>query len=386
MAWERVAGAATLEAALAREPWDLVLSDYVLPGFGGLEALEIVKASGLDLPFILVSGTVGEDVAVAGHESRRARLPAERPPDAAGCGRRAGAARGRGSPRAPPGRTTARASQAETRRLLDAAEASRHALLSVVEDQKRIAAELRLQTTALEAAANAIIITDRDGRIEWVNPAFTELTGYTPSRSPGAATLATWCAPASTTRRSTRTCGTRSWPVGCGAASWSTAARTAALYTEEQTITPVLGDDGQIIHFIAVKQDVTERQRAEEERQALDAQLQQAQKMESVGRLAGGVAHDFNNALGVILGRAELALKELEPGHSRGAPPRGHPRGRVALGRPHPPASGLRPPADHRAQGARPERRGGRHARHAAAAHRRGLSACRGCRAPASGR
>ena len=56
VAWQRVAGAAQLEAALAREPWDLVLSDYVLPGFGGLEALEIVKASGLDLPFILVSG------------------------------------------------------------------------------------------------------------------------------------------------------------------------------------------------------------------------------------------------------------------------------------------------------------------------------------------
>ncbi len=57
-----------------------------------------------------------------------------------------------------------------------------------------------------------------------------------------------------------------------------------------------------------VIQDISERQRAKEEKEKLEAQLFQAQKMESVGRLAGGVAHDFNNMLGVIIGRAEMAL------------------------------------------------------------------------------
>src|SRR6185436_12029686 len=54
----------SMKAALEAEPWDIIISDFVVPGFGGLEALEVVKAKGLDLPFIIVSGQIGEDVAI----------------------------------------------------------------------------------------------------------------------------------------------------------------------------------------------------------------------------------------------------------------------------------------------------------------------------------
>ena len=63
----------------------------------------------------------------------------------------------------------------------------------------------------------------------------------------------------------------------------------------------------------AMAQDITDRLKAEEEREKLQSQLIQAQKMESVGRLAGGVAHDFNNMLGVIIGNADLAIQNLDP-------------------------------------------------------------------------
>lgn len=77
---------------------------------------------------------------------------------------------------------------------------------------------------------------------------------------------------------------------------------------------PQLEPDGSIVWHGFVM-DITERKRAEQEREKLQTQLLQAQKMESVGRLAGGVAHDFNNMLGVILGHTEMAMDEMAKDH-----------------------------------------------------------------------
>jgi PAS domain S-box-containing protein len=74
--------------------------------------------------------------------------------------------------------------------------------------------------------------------------------------------------------------------------------------------TPLLDGNGHCIGVLGVYEDISERKRIEEEREQLRDQLLQAQKMESVGRLAGGVAHDFNNMLQAILGNVELALEE----------------------------------------------------------------------------
>ena len=74
-----------------------------------------------------------------------------------------------------------------------------------------------------------------------------------------------------------------------------------------------LYEDQVVVGTLSFGRDVTGQKRAEEEKAKLQAQFLQAQKMESVGRLAGGVAHDFNNMLGVVIGHAELALDQLDP-------------------------------------------------------------------------
>jgi len=63
--WERVETAEAMRAALGRQPWDILIADYKMPSFSGLAALELLKASGRGLPFIIVSGKIGEDLAVA---------------------------------------------------------------------------------------------------------------------------------------------------------------------------------------------------------------------------------------------------------------------------------------------------------------------------------
>ncbi len=162
----------------------------------------------------------------------------------------------------------------------------------------------RLQGAALHAAADGIVITDRSGTIEWVNPAFSRLTGYTAAEARGHN-------PRELVKSGRQTAAVYQgmWETILAGHTWQgqivNRRKDGSFYTEEQAITPILDDTGAVTHFVAIKKDITERLK-------LEAQFRQSQKMETVGQLASGIAHDFNNLLTVINGMSELAVARLD--------------------------------------------------------------------------
>ena len=160
-----------------------------------------------------------------------------------------------------------------------------------------------VQSAVLSAAADAIVITDRAGVIEWINPAFTQLTGYTAKealgKNPRNLVKSDKHAPAFYKDLWDTILAGRTWH-----GEMINRRKDGSLFTEDQTVTPILNASGAITHFVAIKEDMTDRLQ-------LEAEFRQAQKMESVGQLASGIAHDFNNLLTVINGISQLVLAEV---------------------------------------------------------------------------
>jgi two-component system, cell cycle sensor histidine kinase and response regulator CckA len=177
--------------------------------------------------------------------------------------------------------------------------------ISVVEDindRKRRQEELTLLATAVEHAGEGVIITDAAGAIQYVNPAFEEMTGY------GRDELLGKNPRMLNSGKQDAAFYRRMWAGLLAGNSWRgrlvNVRKDGRNYTQETVITPVRSGGGDITHLVGIFGDVTEQIRLEE-------QFRQAQKMDAIGRLAGGIAHDFNNMLTVVNGHAQLALEGL---------------------------------------------------------------------------
>jgi two-component system, cell cycle sensor histidine kinase and response regulator CckA len=170
------------------------------------------------------------------------------------------------------------------------------------QEQQTAEQTLRKLSRAVEQSADTIVITDPHGVIEYVNPAFEALTGYHHDE---------------VCRQTPRILKSGEQAPETYHELWKTILagnvyrgilvnrkKNGDLYYVEESICPVRDAGGQITHFISNGRDLTERLR-------LEGQLRQSQKMDAIGNLAGGVAHDFNNILTIITSYAELALDSV---------------------------------------------------------------------------
>ena len=179
-----------------------------------------------------------------------------------------------------------------------------YACIRDITERKRVETERELLLAALEQAGDAIVITGPKGLIQYVNPAFEKITGYSRGEAIGKNPNIL------KSGKQDEAFYRELWETISSGRTWNgrmvNKRKDGALYTEASTISPVWDAAGQIVSYVAVKKDVTEQLQ-------LETQYRQSQKMEAVGLLAGGIAHDFNNILTAIKGYCSLVTMTLRP-------------------------------------------------------------------------
>ncbi len=246
VAHERVETSSAMEEALAKQEWDVIVADYNLPNFSAPAALSLLQKKGLDLPFIMVSGKVGDDVAVeamkAGAHDYIAKGNLSRLVPA--IGRELREARGR-------------------------------------QQRSRTEEQLRKLSHAVEQSPSVVVITDTKGTIEYVNPKFTQITGYTSGEAIGEnpRILKSGRTPPEVYKEM--------WETITSGGEWRgefcNKKKNGELYWEDASISPVRDSKGVITHFVAVKEDITERKQMEEQLKESHRGLARAQQIAHLG-------------------------------------------------------------------------------------------------------
>ncbi len=251
---------------LAEQPFDLVLLDHYLPDMPGLQMLQTLQARQISTPALIVTAYGDEQLATrvlhAGALDYVVKDPA----------------------------------------LSFLTELPKRVNESVT--RHRLQQFNRLLIEAIESAGDGILLTDRHRTILHVNRALERMSGYSRDEMVGQnpRLLRSGVHPPEVY--------SGLWQAILSGSTWqgelTDRRKDGSHYEVSQTVSPILDNQGNVTHFVAIQRDITERKQ-------LERQLSQAQKLQSIGTLASGVAHEFNNLLAGITGYASLALEEAAP-------------------------------------------------------------------------
>jgi PAS domain S-box-containing protein len=248
---------------LGQSSFDLVILDNRLPDMEGIQLLRTLAAEGIDVPVLMITAYGDERLATQALRAGALDYVAKDPA------------------------------------LAYLVELPKRVTESVTRHRLERMNDLLIQ--ALESTRDGIMITDLQGVVLKVNQALVNMTGYSRQELLGQTPRLL------NSKVHSREVFANMWRTILSRNSWqgelTNRRKDGTLFQTSLTISPIVDQQGRLTHFVGIERDITEHKQ-------LERQLLQAQKMQSVGTLAGGVAHEFNNLLAGINGYASLALRE----------------------------------------------------------------------------